>query len=535
MDLGFLKKIRIVVSLLFFLLTLLLFIDLHNYFYKIADPVLFLQFVPSLLDTLILFTASGIGFIIISLVALLFGRVYCSSVCPLGTLQDIVTWTSRKMKSRKVRRKFHHFSMPHNNLRYGILLLVFITSLSGFYFFLDLSDPYSNFGRISTTFMKPVVIFLNNSVALLLSKFNSYAVLPVVYREVNPTQIVFPLAMILLIGWLAYRYGRLYCNSVCPVGTLLGILSRFSLFKLRINPQACNNCGKCVYDCKASCIDRENKEIDFSRCVACYNCFDACSTHAIFFQNSITKNVPEIIPKIRKVDLKKRSFVSKAFLFLTTASGARALSDTLTIKHNVIAKSPSKIPLNKQWLVLPPGSLDIKHFTEYCTACTLCVSACPNNVLQPSFLQFGIEGMMQPYMDYSSGFCNYDCKICGDICPTNAITNIATIEEKKTIQMGKVKFIKENCVVYTDRTDCGACSEHCPTKAVNMVPFENTGLFIPEVDDTICVGCGACEHPCPVRPFKAIYVEGNPVQLVAQKPKEEKLEKSKLKEDEFPF
>ncbi len=535
MNLGALKKIRIIVSLIFFLFTFLLFIDLHNYFYKISGLILFFQFVPSLLNAILLFTASGIGFIFIAILALIFGRVYCSSVCPLGTLQDIITLTSRKMKKGRDRKKFHHFSLPHNYLRYGILLLVIITSVTGFYFFLDLLDPYSNFGRISTTFLKPVAIFINNSIAFLFSKFDNYSVLPVVYREFNFMQLFFPLAMLGLIAWLAYKYGRLYCNTVCPVGTVLGILSRYSLFKLVINSQACNNCGNCVYDCKASCIDRKKKEIDFSRCIACYNCIDACDNSAIFFQNTITKKAPEILPKIRKVDLKKRSFVSKAFLFLTVASGSRSLEDTLKIKHNIVAKNPSRVPIKKQWLVLPPGAKSIQHFTKYCTACTLCVSACPNNVLQPSFLQFGIEGMMQPYMDYSTGFCNYDCKICGDVCPTQAIRKIASVQEKKTIQMGKVKFIKENCVVYTDHTDCGACSEHCPTKAVNMVPFENTGLFIPEVNDKICVGCGACEHPCPVRPFKAIYVEGNPIQMVAQKPKEEKLEKSKLKADEFPF
>jgi ferredoxin len=338
-----------------------------------------------------------------------------------------------------------------------------------------------------------------------------------------------------LVTWLSYKYGRLYCNTVCPVGSLLGVMSKFSLYRIAINPQACNHCSQCVYDCKSSCIDKDNQTIDFSRCVSCFNCFTACSSNAIYYHNNLTGRVPDPTPKIKKVNLRKREFISKSVLFLTAVSGSRTLADSIRVNKNVVVTKASKIPENKQWLVLPPGSGDIKRFTDFCTACTLCVSACPTSVLQPSFLEFGLEGMMQPYMNYSSSFCNYECKICSEICPTNAIKKVVTLDEKKTIQMGKARFVKENCVVFTEHTDCGACSEHCPTKAVNMVPFEDTGLFIPKVDDTICVGCGACEYPCPVRPYKAIYVDGNPVQLVAQKPRIEKLEKSKLGADEFPF
>jgi len=137
-------------------------------------------------------------------------------------------------------------------------------------------------------------------------------------------------------------------------------------------------------------------------------------------------------------------------------------------------------------------------------------------------------------MDYSSGYCNYECKICSEVCPTGAILSIESLDKKKTIQLGKAKFIRENCVVYTDNTDCGACSEHCPTKAVNMVPYEDTGLFIPEIDEEICVGCGACEYPCPTRPYKAIFVDGHPEHLTAMPPKVEDLEIKKPVED-FPF
>jgi ferredoxin len=138
---------------------------------------------------------------------------------------------------------------------------------------------------------------------------------------------------------------------------------------------------------------------------------------------------------------------------------------------------------------------------------------------------------MQPVMDYHKGFCNFECTVCIDVCPTGALMPLM-LEAKKLTQIGKVKFIKENCIVETERTDCGACSEHCPTKAVKMIPFIDN-LVIPEVEEDICIGCGACEYACPTVPFKAIYVNGNPIHLDAKKPESGTTDKKVL--EEFPF
>jgi formate hydrogenlyase subunit 6/NADH:ubiquinone oxidoreductase subunit I len=138
---------------------------------------------------------------------------------------------------------------------------------------------------------------------------------------------------------------------------------------------------------------------------------------------------------------------------------------------------------------------------------------------------------MQPFLDFDKGYCNYDCTICGEVCPTGALNRLDK-SKKHHIQLGKSYFIKENCITYTNGTDCGACSEHCPTKAADMVPFKD-GLVIPEINQAICIGCGACEYICPVRPIKAIYVEGNRVHEKADLPKEDK--NIIIKKDDFPF
>ena len=138
---------------------------------------------------------------------------------------------------------------------------------------------------------------------------------------------------------------------------------------------------------------------------------------------------------------------------------------------------------------------------------------------------------MQPVMDYHTGFCNFECTKCSEICPTGAIKSIK-IETKKITQIGIAHFVRQNCIVRTEKTDCGACAEHCPTKAVRMVPWKQ-GLVIPEVTPDICIGCGACEFACPTTPYKAIYVEGNDEHKMANEPDKEKQE---IKvEDDFPF
>jgi ferredoxin len=152
-------------------------------------------------------------------------------------------------------------------------------------------------------------------------------------------------------------------------------------------------------------------------------------------------------------------------------------------------------------------------------------------VLQPSLIEYGISGMMQPVMNYHKSFCTYNCTACTEICPTNALRPLV-LEAKKLTQLGKAVFIKDNCIVKTEKTACGACSEACPTKAVYMVPYEGN-LMIPEVNNDICIGCGHCEFACPTTPYKAIFVDGNAVHKAAKKP-ENKESEIKTPVD-FPF
>ncbi len=557
-----LKKIRVIIALIFFLFIVFFFLDfrklLPEAFY---DTVLYLQFVPSLLKFISAVSITTLGFVAVIILTALFGRVYCSAVCPMGILQDCVLWIKKRFK-RKFRYRFYS---PMNYLRYPFLALPVIAYLAGTVFFITLLDPYSNFGRIVSDFLQPVYIFLNNTGARMLEKVNVFFLYPENSSMSGWAAYIFPAFILGLIIWMSLKWGRLYCNTICPVGTLLGLLSGISLFRIKIVEDRCTKCGKCAFTCKATCINIKKQNVDFSRCVGCFNCISACPEDAVRYLAPVRqKSRPQ-----ETDDLRRKMLVSGGFLFLglfglgkyTFARGSRSFmaqgvnsgtsgsprsgllqnnrfgSDTLqglkstlpkVVPHN---KVPTTIEPEKHFTVTPPGSLGIRHFTDTCTACHLCISACPTQVLQPSVFEYGIMGLMQPYMDYETNYCNFECVICSEVCPTGAILSL-TLEAKKTVQIGKVNLILPNCVVKTDNTACGSCSENCPTQAVHMVPYTGE-LTIPEIKPEICVGCGACEHACPVRPFRAIYVDGNYEHKVAQLPDQEKLEEQVI--EEFPF
>ncbi len=548
MSTSILRKIRIVISLIFFIAFSFIFLDFRRIIPEdIINGITWLQFIPSILKFINVLSISAVGFLVVIVLTLLFGRVYCSSVCPLGIFQDIIIWFSKKFK--KKRKRYFKFSEPHNKLRYGLLILSVLAFIFGIITFINLLDPYSNFGRIFTFFVKPVIILVNNLLAAILGKVKIYTLFPVEIKLIPA--IIFLLQFIILgvVVWMSAIHGRLFCNTICPVGTFLGFLSKFSLFRIRIDHSTCTSCGLCGMVCKASCLSTKDQKLDVSRCISCFNCLTVCSSNSVLYSARKTAplKVEEIkIDDIGKTDIGKRKFVFGTIAFTFGMMGisraqdqAKAQTQTQTQNQDTISKvipknaKPTEIKEAREFPVCPPGGTSIELYNNRCTACNLCVNACPNDVLQPAFLEYGLVGLMQPRMDYWIGFCNFECTRCLDVCPTGALLPVE-IETKKLTQLGIAKFIKENCIVHTDKTDCGACSEHCPTKAVKMVPYEEKGLVIPEVEDKICIGCGACEFACPTTPYKAIFINGNYEHKLAEKPKEEEIVMPTSEED-FPF
>lgn len=210
-----------------------------------------------------------------------------------------------------------------------------------------------------------------------------------------------------------------------------------------------------------------------------------------------------------QIDTARRGFLS-ATAVLAATSVVKAQEKKVDGGLAVI--EDKKIPV-RATQIIPPGAWGARHFAQHCTACQLCVSACPNNVLRPST---ELTKLMQPEMSYERGYCRPECTRCSDVCPAGAICPI-TVEEKSSTRIGHAVWIKKNCIPLTDGVECGNCARHCPSGAILMVPSDNddpNSVRIPVVNAERCIGCGACENLCPARPFSAIYVEGHTMHSV---------------------
>ena len=491
-----LRKIRIVAAVLFFLLITLLFLDftgtLHAWFGWMAK----IQFLPALL-------AVNVG-VVLALVALtlLFGRVYCSVICPLGVMQDIVSWFAGRRKKHRYR---FSYSPALTWLRWTMLAVFVAAMLAGVGW---LIAPYSAYGRIASNLFAPIYAWGNNGLAWIAERMDSYAFYSV---EVWMKSLgMFLIAVVTFAGlsFLAWRSGRTWCNTVCPVGTLLGVLSRRSLFRPRFDVSKCNGCKLCARSCKASCIDPANHTIDYSRCVACMDCLESCHQGAITYTLRRPERPSASPVGEPRTDASRRRFFGVLGLFAYTALRAQEKK----VDGGLAVIEEKKIP-DRAVPILPPGAQNLRRFTTHCTSCQLCVSACPNQVLRPSGR---LSMLMKPEMSYERGYCRPECARCAEVCPTDAI-RLADLAEKSATQIGHAVWIAENCVVNTDGVHCNNCSRHCPAGAIKMVPRDPgdpQSPRIPAVLEERCIGCGACENLCPARPFSAIYVEGHQRQRI---------------------
>lgn len=502
-----LRKIRIAVSLVTISILTLYILDFAGIMPSWFGVMAELQFIPALLSLNLVILIS------LLLATFVFGRIYCSSICPLGIYQDIITRLSRIVHKKKRFR----FRKALTVMRWSFVAATVIAFLGGFTVLVGLLDPYSIYSRFAVHILKPPYQAGNNLAEMIFTHFDNHTFYKVSIYLLSIFTLIITILTTAFVGYLAWVNGRIYCNSVCPVGTVLGTISRASLFKIRIDENTCNSCGSCARNCKASCINSKEHKIDYSRCINCFDCLEVCSKNAMKFSYSF--HIP-LKNRKKVVNASRRRFMMAVGVSSVAATKLLAEKLPLTETSPVGRKSP----------ITPPGSQSVEHLLQKCTSCHLCVSKCPSGIIKPSFLEYGIGGMFQPTLTFNNDFCNYDCTICSDVCPTGALLPLSK-DAKHTNQMGQVRFVMNDCIVFTDETSCGACSEHCPTQAVHMVDYKND-LTIPETDTSICVGCGGCEYICPATPNKAIFVEGIK-QHKTIKLKKEKSEEVKV--DDFGF
>lgn len=486
-----LKRIRTILALVFFIGITLLFLDFTGTAHRWLGWMAKVQFLPAIM------ALNAIVVIALIVLTLIFGRIYCSIICPLGVFQDVIAWFGKKAKKNR-----YSYSKALSWLRYTVLGVFIVALLAGIGSIVQLLAPYSAYGRIATTIFQPLWKLCNNGLAAIAEHIDSYAFysVDVLVPSIGVVLAIADLTVLVLIP-LAWKNGRTYCNTVCPVGTVLSFFARFSWLKINIDEEKCRNCSLCAKNCKAACIDFKNHTIDASRCVVCGDCISVCNHHALKYDHARLHSKKQE----RKTDDSKRSF-----LIATAALATTAMAQEKKKVDGGLAEIKDKVAPSRQTPLTPPGSLSAKNFAQHCTGCQLCVSECPNQVLRPST---DLLHLMMPTMSYELGYCRPECNRCSEVCPAGAIKPIS-LEDKASTQIGHAVWIKKNCLVLTDGVDCGNCERHCPTGAIEMVPSDpddDESPYVPAVNEERCIGCGACENLCPARPFSAIYVEGHEV------------------------
>lgn len=440
----------------------------------------------------------------------LFGRWYCAALCPLGTFQDLASLLRRR--KRAYRKALHP-------LRAAALVAALALAVAGAMSLASWLDPWSLFARFFTYDVQ------------VLARLARREDLP----GLSAVTVVASGVALLSVLAASFLSGRFFCGNICPVGSLLGLLSARAPLRVRLDRATCVSCGACASVCRASCIDAEGKSLDATRCVNCMACLAACPTGALRYgPRKRAETRTAALPKTMK-DCPASSEalaaspaglsqgLSRAFFLAAVGNGIIALSAAALLRRaspgrlaGLVPAAPDSIGDSPRPPVLPPGARSLESFLGSCVGCGICVGRCPSKVLQPALRELGLAGHMAPRLDHSISYCQYDCKACLDICPSGALEKLS-LAEKRLTKIGDASLVKSRCVVFTNRTKCGACAEHCPTGAVRMVVGE-TGLPEPLFTSSICIGCGACHHACPVRPERAISVSGLAAQSLADAP-----------------
>lgn len=484
-----LRKIRIASAAVFFTLITLLFLDftgiLHTYLGWMAK----VQLLPAVL-------ALNFGVVaLLFILTILFGRVYCSVICPMGVFQDIFSHIGGLAKKNRF-----HYVKNRPILRIAVLVVFILLMIFGLNSIAILIAPYSAYGRMASALFQPIYMWVNNLFAFFAERIDSYTFYHADVWLKSGITLIIAVATFVVIGLLSFLHGRSWCNNICPVGTVLGFISRFSIFCPQIDTDKCVKCHKCERNCKASCIDVDNGTIDHSRCVACMNCIQNCPkgglTYSLRRRNDNTEST---------VDQSKRKFLATT----ATVGAAMAVKAQEVKMDGGLAIIEDRQMPNRHTAVKPAGSQCHKHMASHCTACQLCISECPNQVLRPSSK---LETLMQPEMDFDRGYCRPGCTRCGEVCPAGAITKI-TPEEKTQIRIGHAVWLSQNCLMAQGK-ECGLCQRNCPAGAILLVDDPSTGHKVPSIVESRCIGCGKCEHLCPSRPIGAIYIEGHENHIV---------------------
>ena len=440
--------------------------------------------------------------LVIVILSLLFGRFFCGWLCPMGGLLDFwrTIW----------RVKIDNKKTIYPTLPLVLLLFLVVCSIFGVPF-VGYVDPFSILVRGLVQAVYPAINFVSdsfftytyqslpaavNSVTEPVYGFMQATILPFEQRYYELTLISGFVLAFLFFG--EFLQSRFFCRNICPLGAMLGLFSRYGVMKASGGDESCGSCNICRTNCRMGAVD-ENRHIHMSTCVLCMDCMVACPKQIIHPQ-LLHNSKPQISPPdVVEVSVSRRQF-------LTCLSVGVALPPLLGVRNRGGGKGGN--------LIRPPGALIEKEFLARCVRCGECIQVCISSGLQPAFLQAGLEGVFSPYLLARSGYCEFNCTLCGQVCPTGAIQSLE-LQQKHTTKIGHAFFDKNVCLPFAKGIPCIVCEEHCPTpdKAIKFDFVEtktpqgkSITLKQPYIVDELCIGCGICETKCPLPGRSAIYV-----------------------------
>ncbi len=423
------------------------------------------------------------------------GRVFCGWFCPMGTLLDLC---QKIIPATKKEKSTYFPDLPLFILIFALISAAFGFAVGGYF------DPFSILVRGLAQAVYPA--FNNLTVGFFTY---TYQELPVVNALTEPvysflratvlpsSQKFFQLAyfsLFMLLGVLLLEavQRRFFCRNLCPLGAMLGLIGRRGTFAGKGGNDDCRACRICSSNCRMGAID-EKRKIDMGSCTLCYECVEKCPRQIIGF------DFAPIGKKNTRLSLSRRKFIGAALLgfLLPSVKGVA-----------VQAKNPDPL------LIRPPGALAEKEFLQRCVRCAECIQVCLGNALQPALFQAGLDGMFSPMLVARTGYCEFNCTLCGQVCPSGAIRQL-TVKEKHQWKIGHAWFDKNICLPYAKAIPCMVCEEHCPTpdkairfKEVVVAGADGQAVTIrqPYVVQELCIGCGICETKCPLPGRSAIYV-----------------------------
>lgn len=433
----------------------------------------------------------------IIILTLLFGRVFCNWICPYGTLHQFTGWlfNVRKRKERWHSNRYRKIFTLKYVILTALLIMAFMGALQ-----IGLLDPICLMYRTVATAFTPA----SDMAVDALSGWDALKFAPGVERRVFVGSFWIGTILTVLVG-MNLVIPRFFCRILCPLGALLGLLSRFSLFRINRDVHKCTDCDHCLTRCEGACDPQG--QLRLSECFSCMNCLDDCPEDALSF-TLVGQDTKQVVPG---ANIGRRKLVFSGIAGLLAYPFIKGHG--VNTDENFSAK-----------LIRPPGAVEEQDFLRKCIKCDQCLNVCPTNVLQPAtFEEAGVEGLWTPVMNFNIGHCQLKCTLCSEVCPTGAIRKI-TVEEKLgkgrfaeagPVVLGTAFFDRGRCLPHAMEIPCVVCEEVCPVspKAIQTRDEEVKNVFgeivvlnKPFMVPDLCIGCGICQNECPVAGSRAVYV-----------------------------